>query len=235
MVRLEESRRRGRSSNVVGSAEANPAENKLSNESPSARRSSARRRARPSRSSAPRGSFKFKILDIKAAVPALALEAVFERFTERAVRSWSSRRTRRERSGTTTSAPSTSCSACFARKRGSARGRWGRSGSRSRRPARRSVRSSARAKGSRPGRSVHAAGEEGARAVAARGALPGATTTSAPSTSGARRRRAGGGHGHGQGLVPACMRPWRSGRRAVEVAGEQVVEWLTVLEWGLMM
>ena len=35
---------------IVGSAEANPAENNLSNESPSARRSSARRRARPSRS-----------------------------------------------------------------------------------------------------------------------------------------------------------------------------------------
>jgi hypothetical protein len=35
---------------IVGSAEANPAENKLSNESPSARRSSAARRARRSRS-----------------------------------------------------------------------------------------------------------------------------------------------------------------------------------------
>ena len=53
---------------IVGSAEANPAELKLSNESPVGKAIIGKRRARPSRSSTPRGSkLKYKILEIKAA------------------------------------------------------------------------------------------------------------------------------------------------------------------------
>ena len=52
---------------IVGSAEANPAENKLSNESPVGKAIIGRKKGETVEVSAPRGSFKFKILDIKAA------------------------------------------------------------------------------------------------------------------------------------------------------------------------
>ena len=52
---------------VVGSAEANPAENKLSNESPVGKAIMGRKKGETVEVTAPRGSLKFKILDIKAA------------------------------------------------------------------------------------------------------------------------------------------------------------------------
>ncbi len=52
---------------IVGSAEANPAENKLSNESPVGRAIMGRKKGETVDVAAPRGSLKFKILDIKAA------------------------------------------------------------------------------------------------------------------------------------------------------------------------
>ncbi len=52
---------------IVGSAEANPAENKLSNESPVGKAIMGHKKGETVEVSAPRGSLKFKILDIKAA------------------------------------------------------------------------------------------------------------------------------------------------------------------------
>ena len=52
---------------VVGSAEANPSENKLSNESPVGRALIGHKRGATVEVAAPRGSLKFKIMDIKAA------------------------------------------------------------------------------------------------------------------------------------------------------------------------
>ena len=52
---------------IVGSAEANPAENKLSNESPVGKAIMGKKKGETVEVSAPRGSLKFKILDIKAA------------------------------------------------------------------------------------------------------------------------------------------------------------------------
>ena len=52
---------------IVGSAEANPAENKLSNESPVGKAIMGRKKGDVVEVSAPRGSLKFKILEIKAA------------------------------------------------------------------------------------------------------------------------------------------------------------------------
>jgi transcription elongation factor GreA len=52
---------------IVGSAEANPAENKLSNESPVGKAIIGRKKGETVEVAAPRGALKFKILDIKAA------------------------------------------------------------------------------------------------------------------------------------------------------------------------
>ena len=52
---------------IVGSAEANPAENKLSNESPVGKAIIGRKKGETVEVLAPRGSLKFKILDIQAA------------------------------------------------------------------------------------------------------------------------------------------------------------------------
>jgi transcription elongation factor GreA len=52
---------------IVGSAEADPAENKLSNESPVGKAIIGRKKGETVEVSAPRGAMKFKILDIKAA------------------------------------------------------------------------------------------------------------------------------------------------------------------------
>ena len=52
---------------IVGSAEANPAENKLSNESPVGKAIIGHKKGETVEVTAPRGSLKFKILDIKAA------------------------------------------------------------------------------------------------------------------------------------------------------------------------
>ena len=52
---------------IVGSAEANPAEQKLSNESPVGKAIMGRKKGEVVEVAAPRGSLKFKILDIKAA------------------------------------------------------------------------------------------------------------------------------------------------------------------------
>lgn len=52
---------------IVGSAEANPAEKKLSNESPVGKAIMGKKKGETVEVSAPRGSLKFKILDIKAA------------------------------------------------------------------------------------------------------------------------------------------------------------------------
>ena len=52
---------------IVGSAEANPAENKLSNESPVGKAIMGRKKGEVVEVSAPRGSLKFKIMEIKAA------------------------------------------------------------------------------------------------------------------------------------------------------------------------
>jgi len=52
---------------IVGSAEANPAENKLSNESPVGKAIMGRKKGEVVEVAAPRGKLKFKIMDIKAA------------------------------------------------------------------------------------------------------------------------------------------------------------------------
>ena len=52
---------------IVGSAEANPAESKLSNESPVGKAIMGRKKGETVEVAAPRGALKFKILDIKAA------------------------------------------------------------------------------------------------------------------------------------------------------------------------
>ena len=52
---------------IVGSAEANPAENKLSNESPVGKAIMGMKKGDTVEVAAPRGSLKFKILEIKAA------------------------------------------------------------------------------------------------------------------------------------------------------------------------
>jgi transcription elongation factor GreA len=52
---------------IVGSAEANPAEHKLSNESPVGRAIMGHRKGETVEVAAPRGSLKFKIIEIKAA------------------------------------------------------------------------------------------------------------------------------------------------------------------------
>ena len=52
---------------IVGSAEANPAELKLSNESPVGKAIIGKKKGETVEVSAPRGSLKYKILDIKAA------------------------------------------------------------------------------------------------------------------------------------------------------------------------
>jgi len=52
---------------IVGSAEANPAENKLSNESPVGKAIIGRKKGETVEVEAPRGAMKFKILEIKAA------------------------------------------------------------------------------------------------------------------------------------------------------------------------
>lgn len=52
---------------IVGSAEANPSENRLSNESPVGKAILGRKKGEVVEVAAPRGSLKFKIMDIKAA------------------------------------------------------------------------------------------------------------------------------------------------------------------------
>ncbi len=52
---------------IVGSAEANPAEYKLSNESPVGKAIIGRRKGETVEVAAPRGALRFKIIDIKAA------------------------------------------------------------------------------------------------------------------------------------------------------------------------
>ena len=52
---------------IVGSAEANPAERKLSNESPVGKAIMGRKKGETVEVAAPRGSLKFKIMEIKAA------------------------------------------------------------------------------------------------------------------------------------------------------------------------
>jgi transcription elongation factor GreA len=52
---------------IVGSAEANPAEHRLSNESPVGKAIIGRKKGETVEVSVPRGSLKFKIMDIKAA------------------------------------------------------------------------------------------------------------------------------------------------------------------------
>ena len=52
---------------IVGSAEANPAEHKLSNESPVGKAIMGRKKGEVVEVAAPRGKLKFKIMDIKAA------------------------------------------------------------------------------------------------------------------------------------------------------------------------
>jgi transcription elongation factor GreA len=52
---------------IVGSAEANPAENRLSNESPVGKAILGKKKGEVVEVAAPRGALKFKILEIKAA------------------------------------------------------------------------------------------------------------------------------------------------------------------------
>jgi transcription elongation factor GreA len=52
---------------IVGSAEADPSQQKLSNESPVGRAIIGRKKGEVVEVAAPRGSLKYKILDIKAA------------------------------------------------------------------------------------------------------------------------------------------------------------------------
>ena len=52
---------------IVGSAEADPTENKLSNESPVGKAIMGKKKGETVDVAAPRGTIKFKIMDIKAA------------------------------------------------------------------------------------------------------------------------------------------------------------------------
>ena len=52
---------------IVGSAEADPTENKLSNESPVGKAIMGRKKGETVEVAAPRGSMKYKIMDVKAA------------------------------------------------------------------------------------------------------------------------------------------------------------------------
>ena len=52
---------------IVGSAESNPSENRVSNESPVGKAILGKKKGEVVEVAAPRGSFKFKILEIKAA------------------------------------------------------------------------------------------------------------------------------------------------------------------------
>ena len=52
---------------IVGSAEADPAESKLSNESPVGKAIIGKKKGETVEVAAPRGALKFKIMDIKAA------------------------------------------------------------------------------------------------------------------------------------------------------------------------
>ena len=52
---------------IVGSAEADPGQNKLSNESPVGKAIMGRKKGETVEVAAPRGKLKFKIMDIKAA------------------------------------------------------------------------------------------------------------------------------------------------------------------------
>jgi transcription elongation factor GreA len=52
---------------IVGSAEANPAEHKLSNESPVGKAIMGKKKGEVVEVAAPRGSLKYKIMDVKAA------------------------------------------------------------------------------------------------------------------------------------------------------------------------
>ena len=52
---------------IVGSAEADPAENKLSNESPVGKAIMGKKKGETVDAITPRGTIKFKIMDIKAA------------------------------------------------------------------------------------------------------------------------------------------------------------------------
>jgi transcription elongation factor GreA len=52
---------------IVGSAEANPAENKLSNESPVGKAIIGKKKGETVEVATPRGSLKFKIMEIRAA------------------------------------------------------------------------------------------------------------------------------------------------------------------------
>ena len=52
---------------IVGSAEANPTENKLSNESPVGKAIIGKKKGETVEVAAPRGTLKFKIMDIQAA------------------------------------------------------------------------------------------------------------------------------------------------------------------------
>jgi transcription elongation factor GreA len=52
---------------IVGSAEADPAENKLSNESPVGKAIMGKKKGEVVEVTAPRGAIKFKIVEIKAA------------------------------------------------------------------------------------------------------------------------------------------------------------------------
>jgi transcription elongation factor GreA len=52
---------------IVGSAEANPAERKLSNESPVGKAIMGKKKGETVEVAAPRGSLKYKIMDVKAA------------------------------------------------------------------------------------------------------------------------------------------------------------------------
>ena len=68
-VRLKDMEKGGKTFEyrIVGSAEANPAENKLSNESPVGKAIMGRKKGEIVEVAAPRGALKFKILEIKAA------------------------------------------------------------------------------------------------------------------------------------------------------------------------
>src|SRR6201987_2364718 len=69
---------------IVGSAEANPAENKLSNESPVGKAIIGKKKGETVEVAAPRGSMKFKIREIKAA-GSPARFAGHDDFTQRAL------------------------------------------------------------------------------------------------------------------------------------------------------
>jgi transcription elongation factor GreA len=68
-VRLKDMEKGGKTMEyrIVGSAEANPAENKLSNESPVGKAIMGKKKGEVVEVVAPRGALKFKIMEIKAA------------------------------------------------------------------------------------------------------------------------------------------------------------------------